>query len=63
MNQVSAKMKQTAGASGGGEDKKLKKNIEYLLIYVRDKDGDGGFIKPLAKPFTGNRADLPGATH
>ena len=25
-------MKQTAGASGGGEDKKLKKNIEYILF-------------------------------
>jgi len=36
INQVSVKMKQTAGASGGGEDKKLKKNIEYLLIYARD---------------------------
>ena len=45
LNQVSVKMKQTAGASGGGEDKRLKKNIEYILIYARDKDGDGGFAK------------------
>jgi len=45
LNQVSVKMKQTAGASGGGEDKRLKKNIEYLLIYARNKDGDGGFQK------------------
>lgn len=36
INQVSVKMKQTAGASGGGEDKKLKKNIEYILIYCKD---------------------------
>ena len=36
INQVSVKMKQTAGASGGGEDKKLKKNIEYILIYAKD---------------------------
>lgn len=43
INQVSVKMKQTAGASGGGEDKRLKKNIEYILIYARDKDGDAGF--------------------
>ena len=43
LNQVSVKMKQTAGASGGGEDKRLKKNIEYILIYARDKDGEGGF--------------------
>jgi len=45
LNQVSVKMKQTAGASGGGEDKRLKKNIEYILIYARDKDGDNGFKK------------------
>jgi adenine-specific DNA-methyltransferase len=45
LNQVSVKMKQTAGASGGGEDKRLKKNIEYILIYARDKDGPGGFQK------------------
>lgn len=36
INQVSVKMKQTAGASGGGEDKKLKKNIEYILIYAKN---------------------------
>lgn len=45
INQVSVKMKQTAGASGGGEDKRLKKNIEYVLIYSRDKDGPSGFQK------------------
>ena len=45
LNQVSVKMKQTAGASGGGEDKRLKKNIEYILIYARDKDGPNGFRK------------------
>jgi adenine-specific DNA-methyltransferase len=45
LNQISVKMKQTAGASGGGEDKKLKKNIEYILVYTRDKDGDLGFQK------------------
>jgi adenine-specific DNA-methyltransferase len=45
LNQISVKMKQIAGASGGGEDKRLKKNIEYILVYARDKDGDGGFIK------------------
>lgn len=33
LNCVSIKTKASAGASGGGEDKKLKKNIEYLLIY------------------------------
>jgi adenine-specific DNA-methyltransferase len=43
LNTVSVKMKQTAGASGGGEDKRLKKNIEYILIYARKRQGDGGF--------------------
>jgi len=38
INQISVKMKQTAGASGGGEDKRLKKNIEYILIYAKDID-------------------------
>jgi adenine-specific DNA-methyltransferase len=36
INQVTIKTKNTAGASGGGEDKRLKKNVEYLLIYTRD---------------------------
>jgi len=45
LNQISVKMKQTAGASGGGEDKRLKKNIEYILVYARDKDADNGFQK------------------
>ena len=43
LNQISVKMKQTAGASGGGEDKRLKKNIEYILIYAKDKND--GFVK------------------
>ena len=45
INQVSVKMKQTAGASGGGEDKRLKKNIEYVLVYSRDRDSPNGFQK------------------
>ncbi|MEE7626379.1 site-specific DNA-methyltransferase [Methylobacter sp. Wu8] len=43
INQVSVKMKLTAGASGGGEDKKLKKNIESLIAYA--KNYDNGFKK------------------
>ncbi|ODQ37730.1 hypothetical protein BHC25_05750 [Mannheimia haemolytica] len=31
-------MKNIAGASGGGEDKRLKKNVESLLIYAKDYD-------------------------
>ena len=35
LNIVSVNMKNIAGASGGGEDKKLKKNCEYILIYAK----------------------------
>ena len=31
VNTVSARMKNIAGASGGGEDKRLKKNIEFIM--------------------------------
>lgn len=36
--------KVAAGASGGGEDKRLKKNIEYVLIYAKNI----GSLGPLA---------------
>lgn len=36
INMVSVNMKNIAGASGGGEDKKLKKNCEYILIYSKN---------------------------
>lgn len=36
INMVSVNAKVSAGASGGGEDKKLKKNMEYILIYAKD---------------------------
>ncbi|WP_261790927.1 MULTISPECIES: site-specific DNA-methyltransferase [Fusobacterium] len=35
INLISIKAKASSGASGGGEDKKLKKNIEYLLVYSK----------------------------
>ncbi|MCA0986575.1 site-specific DNA-methyltransferase [Guptibacillus algicola] len=38
INTVSVKSKVNAGASGGGEDKKLKKNIEYIHIYAKNID-------------------------
>lgn len=37
INQISIKSKVSSGASGGGEDKKLKKNIEYLFWYSKNK--------------------------
>ena len=36
VNMISVNMKNIAGASGGGEDKRLKKNCEYLLIYAKN---------------------------
>ncbi|MFR9302359.1 MAG: site-specific DNA-methyltransferase [Fenollaria massiliensis] len=36
INLISVKTKNAAGASGGGQDLKLKKNLEYLLIYSKD---------------------------
>lgn len=36
INTISVNAKVSAGASGGGEDKKLKKNIEYILLYVKN---------------------------
>lgn len=36
VNMISVNMKNIAGASGGGEDKRLKKNCEYILVYARD---------------------------
>ncbi len=36
VNTISVTMKNVAGASGGGEDKRFKKNIEYILIYAKD---------------------------
>jgi adenine-specific DNA-methyltransferase len=36
INTISVNMKNVAGASGGGEDKRLKKNIEYIHIYAKN---------------------------
>lgn len=38
VNTISVNMKNVAGASGGGEDKKLKKNVEYIHIYAKRYD-------------------------
>ena len=37
INIISLKTKDSSGASGGGEDKRLKKNIEFVLCYAREK--------------------------
>ncbi|MBN6710517.1 site-specific DNA-methyltransferase [Haemophilus haemoglobinophilus] len=43
VNAVAVNMKNIAGASGGGEDKRLKKNVEVLLIYVKSYETFSGF--------------------
>jgi adenine-specific DNA-methyltransferase len=59
---VAVKAKSSAGASGGGEDKKLKKNFEYLTIFA--KSGFNGFKKIYKNEYlediirTKNRAGL-----
>ena len=37
INIISVKTKASAGASGGGEDKRLKKNTESVLIYCKNR--------------------------
>jgi adenine-specific DNA-methyltransferase len=43
INMVSVNMKNIAGASGGGEDKRLKKNCEFVLIYAKDYESFSPF--------------------
>lgn len=38
INTISLKAKASAGASGGGEDKRLKKNTEVVLIYTKSRE-------------------------
>ncbi|MDX8388985.1 MAG: site-specific DNA-methyltransferase [Mariprofundaceae bacterium] len=38
LNTITVKAKVSAGASGGGEDKRMKKNVESILVFCRDKN-------------------------
>lgn len=54
INIISVNCKNIAGASGGGEDKKLKKNCEHLFVYAKDYKEFRGFnpvfvYKPIAE--------------
>lgn len=42
INTISVKVKVSAGASGGGEDKRLKKNIEFIMIYAKQYEAVEG---------------------
>ncbi|MDF1862131.1 MAG: site-specific DNA-methyltransferase [Verrucomicrobiales bacterium] len=48
VNTISVLAKVAAGASGGGEDKRLKKNIEYILVYAKSLQT----LNPLTHLFT-----------
>lgn len=48
VNTISVMAKVSAGASGGGEDKRLKKNIEYIIIYAKSL----GSFNPLSHLYT-----------
>ena len=43
INTISVQFKDTAGASGGGEDKRLKKNVEYITIFAKNREIHKGF--------------------
>jgi len=40
INMICVKAKASSGASGGGEDRKLKKNVEYILAYSKSNNFD-----------------------
>lgn len=46
INMLSVNMKNIAGASGGGEDKRIKKNCEYILVYAKNYDSLKQFVGP-----------------
>lgn len=43
INTIAVRMKNIAGASGGGQDKRLKKNIEYVVCYAKDYSAFNSF--------------------
>ena len=55
INVACVKAKPSAGASGGGEDRRLKKNAEFLLIYTRNTDPGR---RPLRLNETAEETDL-----
>lgn len=44
INMISLFTKVSVGASGGGEDRKLKKNIEYILFYAKNLSSLGALL-------------------
>ncbi|GEM_PF-49961 len=55
ISMISVKVRDSAGESGGGEDKKLKKNIEYLLLYAKNRNE---FILPKIYNYKSLRHEL-----
>ena len=62
LNTISVKAKVGAGASGGGEDKRLKKNVEFILVYAKNFDEAAGFASNYVEtPLTEVIAEMKGA--
>ncbi len=60
INLIVVKTKNSSGASGGGEDKRLKKNVEFILCYAKsgfDKFNESYAKIELGKYLEGMRLD------
>lgn len=60
INLIVVKTKNSSGASGGGEDKRLKKNVEFILCYAKqgfDKFNESYSRVELGEYLDGMRAD------
>lgn len=60
INLIVVKTKNSSGASGGGEDKRLKKNVEFILCYAKsgfDKFNESYAKIELGKYLEGMRVD------
>lgn len=60
INLIVVKTKNSSGASGGGEDKRLKKNVEFILCYAKpgfDKFNESYSLVELAQYLDDMRSD------
>lgn len=60
VNLIVVKTKNSSGASGGGEDKRLKKNVEFIICYAKpgfDKFNESYSTVELGEYLAGMRAD------
>ena len=60
INLIVVKTKNSSGASGGGEDKRLKKNVEFIICYAKpgfDKFNESYGLVELSEYLDGMRSD------